>query len=143
MRSPDGAFYASLDADSEGEEGRFYAWTREEVGELLAEDQYEAFSRRFGLNGDPGFEGKWHLAVGEPFSDTAAALNRSEALVADTVDAARGDPARGSQEARLAGPRRQTTDVVECAHDSRAGNCGQGPAKTRPGRRRGGGDGFP
>jgi uncharacterized protein len=89
LRTPDGTFYASLDADSEGEEGRFYAWTREETGELLPEDQYEAFSRRFGLNSDPGFEGKWHLAVAESFSDMAVALNRSAAEVAVTVDAAR------------------------------------------------------
>jgi len=36
--SPEGGFYASLDADSEGVEGKYYVWTREEAGELLGED---------------------------------------------------------------------------------------------------------
>ncbi len=38
MRSPEGAWRSALDADSEGEEGRFYAWTREESDALLGDD---------------------------------------------------------------------------------------------------------
>ncbi len=38
MLSPDGLFYAALDADSEGEEGKFYVWTRREIDEVLGED---------------------------------------------------------------------------------------------------------
>ncbi|MFT4901583.1 MAG: hypothetical protein ACI81V_000857 [Lentimonas sp.] len=36
MRAPNGAFYAALDADSEGEEGRYYVWTPEEVDSVLS-----------------------------------------------------------------------------------------------------------
>ncbi len=38
MRNPGGAFHAALDADSEGEEGRYYTWTSSEVKEVLGED---------------------------------------------------------------------------------------------------------
>lgn len=38
MRSPEGGFYAALDADSEGVEGRFYVWSREEVVEVIGEE---------------------------------------------------------------------------------------------------------
>ncbi|MDE1174909.1 MAG: thioredoxin domain-containing protein [Parvibaculaceae bacterium] len=38
MLTPEGAFAASLDADSEGEEGRFYVWSRKEIGDVLGKD---------------------------------------------------------------------------------------------------------
>jgi uncharacterized protein YyaL (SSP411 family) len=61
MQAPAGGYYASLDADSEGEEGRFYVWTPDEVEALLEPDQYRVFARRFGLDSAANFEGRWHL----------------------------------------------------------------------------------
>jgi uncharacterized protein YyaL (SSP411 family) len=66
MRGSHGAFYASLDADSEGHEGRFYVWTRDEVQALLNPEQYSLIARRFGLDREPNFEGRWHLHAYEP-----------------------------------------------------------------------------
>src|SRR3984885_283474 len=50
MRAPHGGFCSSLDADSEGHEGRFYAWTRAQVQALLTPAQYAAFAPRYGLD---------------------------------------------------------------------------------------------
>jgi uncharacterized protein YyaL (SSP411 family) len=64
MRAPDGAFHSSLDADSEGEEGRFYVWTREEAQAALSADEWAAAAPYFGLDGPPNFEGHaWNLRV--------------------------------------------------------------------------------
>ncbi len=64
MRAADGAFYSSLDADSEGEEGRFYVWSRDEVHRVLSADEYAVAAPHFGLDQPPNFENTaWHLRV--------------------------------------------------------------------------------
>ena len=74
MQAPDGGYYASLDADSDGEEGRFYVWTPAEVAALLDEDEFQVFAPRFGLDRGANFEGRWHLHT---FADTAAIAEQS------------------------------------------------------------------
>ncbi|WP_188810038.1 thioredoxin domain-containing protein [Hymenobacter cavernae] len=49
LTSPEGGFYSSLDADSEGEEGKFYVFTKEELGELLG-DEEALFSSYYNCN---------------------------------------------------------------------------------------------
>ena len=61
MHSPEGGFYSSLDADSEGHEGRFYAWSRSEIEESLTSAEFRAFAPEFGLDRPPNFEDSWHL----------------------------------------------------------------------------------
>ena len=85
MQSPQGGFYSSLDADSEGEEGRFYVWSLDEVREVVGED-YGAFAARYGLDGPPNFEGRWHLrlpalATGESPPAAAAPIERAQRLL--------------------------------------------------------------
>ena len=90
MRAPDGAFFSSLDADSEGEEGKFYVWTRDEVRSLLASDVYAVAAPRYGLDGAPNFEGHaWNLRVSEALGDIAARLSIPRAEAAARLDAAK------------------------------------------------------
>ena len=90
MRSPEGGFYSSLDADSEGHEGKFYVWTTAEVQALLEPKEYAAFTLRFGLRRPPNFEGAWHLHTQESVDAIAAALGESVESVDAVIQAARG-----------------------------------------------------
>lgn len=58
MTSKEGAFYSAIDADSEGEEGKFYVWDFVEIYQLLAEDRADIFSEVYGLSPLGNFEGK-------------------------------------------------------------------------------------
>jgi hypothetical protein len=53
MQSPEGGFYSSLDADSEGHEGKFYVWDRDEVRQSLSDEEYALFAPRYGLDRSP------------------------------------------------------------------------------------------
>jgi uncharacterized protein len=60
LRQEEGGFASSLDADSDGEEGRFYVWTPDEVRAALGEDELAAAALAyFGMTGEPNFEGRW------------------------------------------------------------------------------------
>jgi uncharacterized protein len=89
MRSPRGGFYSSLDADSEGHEGKFYVWTASEVQARLTAPEFAAFSRRFGLDRGANFEGEWHLHIYETVDAIAAALGESAQAVTALIESAR------------------------------------------------------
>jgi hypothetical protein len=75
MQLPDGGFASSLDADSEGEEGRYYLWDRAEAQALLSEDEWRVAGRHWGLDGPPNFENeRWHLRVAAPLASADAPL---------------------------------------------------------------------
>ncbi|MGB5412773.1 MAG: thioredoxin domain-containing protein [Woeseiaceae bacterium] len=82
MQSPEGGFYATRDADSEGEEGRYYVWTPEEVEALLQPGDFAPFAAQFGLDNAANFESKWHLTVSERSRDDAIDRARKTLLAA-------------------------------------------------------------
>ncbi len=70
MAHPDGGFYSSLDADSEGEEGKFYVWTREEIRETLKDDS-EFFEAAYGVTPRGNWEG--HTVLQRALDDSPLA----------------------------------------------------------------------
>ncbi|MBR2742955.1 MAG: thioredoxin domain-containing protein [Clostridia bacterium] len=58
LMSPDGGFYSAQDADSEGEEGKFYVFSKNELISLLGPDDGERFCERFGVSEEGNFGGK-------------------------------------------------------------------------------------
>jgi uncharacterized protein YyaL (SSP411 family) len=74
MRAPEGGFYSALDADSEGEEGKYYVWNRKDIKALLTAEEYAVAEPYYGLDGTPNFEGHWHLHVERPLPEVAEAL---------------------------------------------------------------------
>jgi uncharacterized protein YyaL (SSP411 family) len=72
MRAPDGAFYSSLDADSEGHEGRFYVWDAANVRARLPPELWAVVAPHFGLDRAPNFEGHaWNLRIMVPLGRVA------------------------------------------------------------------------
>ncbi|WP_369419895.1 thioredoxin domain-containing protein [Lentibacillus daqui] len=58
MTSSEGAFYSAIDADSEGEEGKYYVWDYEEVFEILGEELGDLYATIYNLTPYGNFEGK-------------------------------------------------------------------------------------
>ena len=70
MTHPDGGFYSSLDADSEGEEGKFYVWTLDEVRAVLEQDS-DFFEAAYGVTARGNFEG--HTVLQRALDDASLA----------------------------------------------------------------------
>ncbi|MFW9868830.1 MAG: thioredoxin domain-containing protein [Candidatus Thorarchaeota archaeon] len=56
LRSPEGAFYSAEDADSEGEEGKFYIWSQSEIEDVLTEEEASIFLQVFNIQEEGNFE---------------------------------------------------------------------------------------
>ncbi len=57
MKSPDGAFWSAVDAESEGEEGKFYVWTPQEIEDVLGAKEGKAYCEAYGITEDGNFHG--------------------------------------------------------------------------------------
>jgi len=58
LTAGEGGFWSSLDADSEGEEGRFYVWTPEQVRSVLGDEEGDRFCELYGITAQGNFEGR-------------------------------------------------------------------------------------
>jgi uncharacterized protein YyaL (SSP411 family) len=87
MTSPEGAFYSALDADSEGEEGKYYIWTTKELDVLLASGEHvRIFKKCYGLE-QPNFEGKYHiLRLTKPLAHVAKEVGFTEAELVASLE---------------------------------------------------------
>jgi uncharacterized protein YyaL (SSP411 family) len=74
MTHADGGFYSTQDADSEGEEGKFFLWTPNEVKALLGDTEGEIFCKAYDVTLQGNFEGKSILNIPIPFDQLAETL---------------------------------------------------------------------
>lgn len=90
MQSPDGGYYSSLDADSEHEEGKFYVWQRDEILELLNDDEYALIEPYYSLDRPANFEHHaWNLRVSAPLEQIARHLDITQERASALLDSAR------------------------------------------------------
>lgn len=70
MQHRDGGYYSSLDADSEGEEGKYYVWDLSDIERALTPKESALAIRHWGFDGPPNFESRhWHAKVACSLSD--------------------------------------------------------------------------
>jgi len=102
LRTPEGGFAASLDADSDGREGAFYVWTPEELREVLGEEDAEFAAAVFGVMPDGTFE--HGASVLQRRADPLDPATPGATAVGLSPEAA---PSRPSREAALPRPSRE------------------------------------
>ncbi len=89
MTSPEGGFYSTQDADSEGHEGKFFVWTPQEIDALLDAPSAAIVSAYYGVTQAGNFEGKTILSVVQSVEAVAAQLGVPVSTVEATLAQAR------------------------------------------------------
>jgi uncharacterized protein YyaL (SSP411 family) len=80
MTSPEGGFYSALDAETKGEEGRFYVWSDREIDEAAgSKADVELIKKVYGASQGANFESKYHILVrNQPLAEIAKTMNLTE-----------------------------------------------------------------
>ena len=130
MTTPEGGYCSAQDADSEGEEGRFFLWTPEQVEEVI-EDEEEArlFCRTYDVTPEGNFEGSNILHPSSEPEALARFLDVDPRAAGLGRVVGEGRPVRGPPAARGARPGRQGDRLVERADDQRHGAGLPGPGQ--------------
>jgi uncharacterized protein YyaL (SSP411 family) len=89
MTHPDGGFYSTQDADSEGHEGKFFVWDIGEVRRALGERDVELFCSYYNVTEAGNFEGKNIPNVTRSLQEVAATHNISESQLRDSLEQSR------------------------------------------------------
>ncbi len=85
LYSPEGLFYSTEDADSEGVEGKFYIWSKEEIDKALGSEIAAVFNKVFNVSENGNWEHQNILHRTESWEELAAQLNLSEAELEETL----------------------------------------------------------
>jgi len=89
MCHPQGGFFAARDADSEGQEGRYYIWRRDEIKRALTEDEYLLVETLYGIDKPANFESRWNLHRRDSWRSVVARLSLSREEADTTLASAR------------------------------------------------------
>jgi uncharacterized protein YyaL (SSP411 family) len=90
MSAPDGGFCSGLDADSEGEEGRYYLWTPEEVNETLGRDLARLYCGVYDVTDRGNFEGRSIPHLQQPLERHTSETSVTTEELANRLEEARG-----------------------------------------------------
>lgn len=75
LTSSQGGFYSSLDAESEGEEGKYYRWEKDEFQQSLSAEEFKLFAAVYGIDQAPNFENRYYAPqLRKSFDSTASDL---------------------------------------------------------------------
>ncbi len=89
MTSPSGGFYSAIDAESDGEEGRFYVWTVDEIHQALTGEEVRLAQSVFGISEQGNFNGRNILYLPHTLSETAEILDIDERDLISRLDGIR------------------------------------------------------
>lgn len=89
MTHPGGGFFSTQDADSEGEEGKFFLWTPDEVKAVLGEKEGQVFCQAYDVRPGGNFEGKSILNIPVPLGQVAGQLSLEPEQLADILSRGR------------------------------------------------------
>ncbi len=85
MTDDQGGFYSALDAETDGVEGQYYVWSRDEIKNALQPDDVRLFAQHYGLDREPNFEHGYVLEVVRPISQLAEDFKLSPNEVAQRL----------------------------------------------------------
>jgi uncharacterized protein YyaL (SSP411 family) len=89
MTDAGGGFYAAIDAETDGEEGRYYVWERQEVEKALSPQEFALWAGVYGISAEPNFEERHIPLLSKSLAQAADERKLSEAALQESLEPAR------------------------------------------------------